>query len=60
MPERPEKEITRRGFMTKFGQGLVVANVAGRLLKEPWRSNRWRSPIRRARNWAGPCLAWAI
>ena len=34
MPERPEKEITRRGCMTKFGQGLVVANVASTLLKQ--------------------------
>jgi hypothetical protein len=34
MPERPEKEITRRGFMTKFGQGPVVANVAGTLLRQ--------------------------
>lgn len=28
------KEITRRGFITKVGQGLVGANVAGALLKE--------------------------
>src|SRR5215468_1568576 len=27
------KEITRRGFITKVGQGLVAANVAGTLLK---------------------------
>jgi hypothetical protein len=33
MPERPEKEITRPRFMTKFGQGLFVAHVAGTLLK---------------------------
>jgi hypothetical protein len=32
MPERPEKEITRPRFMTKFGQGLFVAHVAGTLL----------------------------
>ncbi len=28
------KEMTRRGFMTKLGQGLVVANVAGVLLQD--------------------------
>ncbi len=27
------KEITRRGFITKIGQGLVAANLAGTLLK---------------------------
>ena len=27
------KEITRRGFITKVGQGLVAANLAGTLLK---------------------------
>jgi hypothetical protein len=27
------KEITRRGFMSKVGQGLVAANFAGTLLK---------------------------
>src|SRR5205809_1731698 len=28
------REITRRGFMTKVGGGLVLANVAGGLLKK--------------------------
>jgi hypothetical protein len=28
------KEITRRGFLTKVGQGLAVANVAGALFKD--------------------------
>jgi len=28
------KEITRRGFITKVGQGLVAANFAGTLLKD--------------------------
>src|SRR5437868_15002751 len=27
-------EITRRGFMTRVGQGLVAANVTGMLLKD--------------------------
>jgi hypothetical protein len=27
------KEITRRGFITRVGQGLVAANLAGTLLK---------------------------
>ncbi len=34
MPDTPGKEITRRRFMTKVGQGLAVANVAGTLLKD--------------------------
>ena len=34
MPELPKKEITRRGFLGKVGQGLIVANVAGALLKD--------------------------
>jgi len=28
------KEITRRGFITKVGQGLALANVAGMMLKD--------------------------
>ena len=28
------KELTRRGFITRVGQGLVIANVAGTLLKD--------------------------
>lgn len=35
MKESPfEKGITRRGFITNVGKGLVVANVAGALLKD--------------------------
>jgi predicted dehydrogenase len=34
MPETPEKEFTRRGFIGKVGKGLVVANVAGAFLKD--------------------------
>jgi predicted dehydrogenase len=33
MPDSPEKEISRRGFLGKVGQGLVVASAAGGLLK---------------------------
>ncbi len=33
MPDSQPKEITRRGFITKVGQGLVAANLAGTLLK---------------------------
>lgn len=33
MPDLLGKEITRRGFMTKVGQGFVLANAAGALLK---------------------------
>jgi predicted dehydrogenase len=33
MSDSPGKEITRRGFMTKVGQGFVLANAAGALLK---------------------------
>ena len=32
MSDLPGKEITRRGFITKVGQGFVLANVAGTLL----------------------------
>ena len=33
MSDSPAKEITRRGFITRVGQGLVAANFAGALLK---------------------------
>jgi predicted dehydrogenase len=33
MSESPVKEISRRGFISKVGQSLVVANVAGTFLK---------------------------
>jgi predicted dehydrogenase len=33
MADRVGKEITRRGFISKAGQGFLVANVAGALLK---------------------------
>jgi predicted dehydrogenase len=34
MPETPIKEISRRGFLGKVSQGLVVASATGALLKE--------------------------
>jgi predicted dehydrogenase len=34
MSDEFAKEITRRSFMAKVGQGLVMANVAGTLLKD--------------------------
>jgi predicted dehydrogenase len=33
MPDSPEKEISRRGFLGKVGQGLAAATAAGTLLK---------------------------
>jgi predicted dehydrogenase len=33
MPEKPTKEISRRGFIGKVGQGLVAASAAGTFLK---------------------------
>jgi predicted dehydrogenase len=33
MSDSPVKEFTRRGFISKVGQSLVVANVAGTFLK---------------------------
>ena len=33
MSDSLAKELTRRGFITKVGQGLVAANLAGTLLK---------------------------
>ena len=34
MNESPKPEISRRGFISKVGQGLAVTSVAGALLKE--------------------------
>jgi predicted dehydrogenase len=34
MPDTPGKEISRRGFIAKVGQGLAVANVATMLFKD--------------------------
>jgi hypothetical protein len=34
MLDSPGKEITRRGFIAKIGQGLAVANITGTLFKD--------------------------
>jgi predicted dehydrogenase len=47
------KEITRRGFITKVGQGLVAANVAGALLKDAAAAVQVPDP-------PGKKLGWAI
>jgi predicted dehydrogenase len=47
------KEITRRGFITKVGQGLVAANVAGVLLKNATAEVKVPDP-------PGKKLGWAI
>jgi len=52
MSESFAKEITRRGFITKVGQGLVVANVAGTLLKG--------AAAQRVPDAPGKKLGWAI
>jgi len=47
------REITRRGFITKVGQGLVAANVAGGLLKDAAAAVQVPDP-------PGKKLGWAI
>ncbi len=48
-----EKELTRRGFITRVGGGLVAANVAGPLLKSAHAQLRVPDP-------PGKKLGWAI
>ena len=48
-----KNEITRRGFMTKVGGGLLAANVAGALLKDAAFAQRVPDP-------PGKKLGWAI
>ena len=47
------KEITRRGFITRVGQGLVAANLAGTLLKSAAAEVQVPDP-------PGKKLGWAI
>jgi predicted dehydrogenase len=47
------REITRRGFITKVGQGLVAANFAGTLLKDAAAAVQVPDP-------PGKKLGWAI
>lgn len=48
-----EKQLTRRGFITRVGQGLVAANVAAPLLKSAHAQLRVPDP-------PGKKLGWAI
>jgi len=48
-----EKELTRRGFITRVGQGLVVANVAAPLVQQAHAQLRVPDP-------PGKKLGWAI
>ncbi len=52
MSESISKEITRRGFITKVGQGLVAVNVAGALLQY--------APAQQVPDPPGKKLGWAI
>jgi predicted dehydrogenase len=53
MSDSSPKEITRRGFITKVGQGLVAANLAGTLLKNAAAELQVPDP-------PGKKLGWAI
>jgi predicted dehydrogenase len=53
MSNQLPKEITRRGFMTKVGQGLVAANLAGTFLKSAAAELQVPDP-------PGKKLGWAI
>jgi predicted dehydrogenase len=53
MSDSSPKEITRRGFITKVGQGLVAANLAGTLLKNAVAELQVPDP-------PGKKLGWAI
>src|SRR5215831_19113564 len=53
MTESQARELTRRGFITKVGQGLVAANVAGGLIKNAAAQLRVPDP-------PGKKLGWAI
>ena len=46
------KEITRRGFIAKAGQGLLAANVAGALLKDARAELKVPDPPGRKLGWA--------
>src|SRR5277367_5317406 len=52
MPDTPGKEITRRGFIAKVGQGLAVANVAGLLFKDASAQLMVPEPPGRKMGWA--------
>jgi len=56
MPDSPGKEITRRGFIAKVGQGLVATNVAAALLRDA----AAQQPQLIVPEPPGKKLAWAI
>jgi predicted dehydrogenase len=56
MSDKPGKEITRRGFITKVGQGLAVANVATMLFKDA----AAQQPPVKVPDPPGKKLGWAI
>jgi predicted dehydrogenase len=53
MPDLPGKDLTRRGFISKVGQGLIAANATGALLKDAHAQLRVPEP-------PGKKLGWAI
>jgi predicted dehydrogenase len=55
MSDSPVKEITRRGFIGKLGQGMVVAGAAGTLLKKTMAQQGLVVP-----DSPGKKLGWAI
>jgi predicted dehydrogenase len=55
MPDSPEKEISRRGFLGTVGKGLAVASAAGSLLKSAAAQGPLVVP-----NPPGKKLGWAI
>ena len=55
MPESPEREITRRGFIGKVSQALVVTSAAGALLKDAMAQQQLAVP-----DPPGKKLGWAI
>ena len=55
MSESSVKELTRRGFLSKVGKGLAVANVAGAFLKNAHAQQPVDAP-----DVPGKKLGWAI
>jgi predicted dehydrogenase len=55
MPDSPEKEISRRGFLNTVGKSLAVANAAGSLLKNAAAQGPLVVP-----NPPGKKMGWAI
>jgi len=55
MPDSREKELTRRGFMSKVSQGLVATSVAGAFLKDAMAQQPLEVP-----DPPGKKLGWAI